>query len=456
MKVFTFVFTTLLLAASSLVAQQQPTPEELKARIEALEQKLAEVQRSSNGDPAVEELRRQIEILSREIEALKVGVSAAPTLEGGEVARTRYGLSAAASKVYRAEHGITFGGYGEMLYENYAADRDTGLPSGATDQLDFLRAILYTGYKFSDRMVFNSELEFEHAQAGEGKRGEVSVEFAYLDFLIRPEFNVRAGMVLVPVGLVNELHEPTAFLGAKRPQIEGSIIPTTWRENGAGIYGEAGAFSYRAYIVSALESQGFNAGGLRSGRSSGAKAQAEDFAFVGRLDWQPVEGLLFGGSVYNGDTAQGRRTPAGESFDANLMMTELHGEARFRGLSLRALWTDVSIDDVAQLNAANKLTGSNSIGEELNGWYAEAGYDLTNFLPGNFSVIPFVRYEDFNTQGDVPAGFEAKRGNDVNILTTGVSFKPYPQAVIKVDYMNYDRADDSGVDQFNVALGYIF
>lgn len=443
---------TIALVTLPALAQESSNIDELRARVAELETRINQLQQSGID---VAELERQIDILSRELETMKVGPAIA-TVEGAEDARTRYGLGAAASKVYRTEQGLSFGGYGEMLYENFATRRDNDVASGATDQLDFLRAILYTGYKFSDRAVFNSEIEYEHAQAGEGKRGEVSVEFAYLDFLLRPELNIRAGMVLVPMGLVNELHEPTAFLGAKRPQVESVILPSTWRENGAGVFGELGNFSYRAYVVTALESQGFSASGIRGGRSVGAKAAAEDFALVGRLDWQPVEGVIVGGAIYNGDTAQGRRTPSGERFDANLTIMELHAEARLRGLSLRALWADASLDDAAMLNAANKLTGSASVGEAMSGWYAEAGYDVATFLPGNFSLTPYVRYESFNTQESVPAGFSARPSNDVDVFTTGVAFKPFSQSVIKVDYTDFDRADESGVDQLSVALGYIF
>ena len=112
---------------------------------------------------------------------------------------------------------------------------DDGADSGKTDTFDLLRAILYFGYKFDDRFVFNSEIEFEHSTTSES--GSASVEFAYLDYLFKPGFNVRGGLLLVPMGLVDELYEPTTFLGAKRPETERRIIPSTWRENGLGAHG---------------------------------------------------------------------------------------------------------------------------------------------------------------------------------------------------------------------------
>jgi hypothetical protein len=290
----------------------------------------------------------------------------------------QYGLGAAASKVYRSAPGISFGGYGEVLYENFGGRNDADAPV-AIDQLDFLRAILYTGYKFSDTVVFNSELEVEHGSTGRG--GEVSVEFAYLDFLLRPELGVRAGMMLMPVGLVNELHEPTAFLGGKRPDVERNVLPSTWREPGVGLFGEAGRFSYRTYVVTGLRAESFTSAGIRGGRQSGARALAEDLAWVGRLDFEPREGVLVGGSLYTGGSAQRRTTPAGATFDGRVTLGELHGDLRYRGFSLRGLWAAGGIGDVTEINLANNLTGSRSVGERFGGWYAEAGYDLAGVLP---------------------------------------------------------------------------
>jgi hypothetical protein len=442
--------SALLLAATAAWADG-PTSDELEKRIQELESRLEAISQE-NASPELDEIRRQIEILSREIEALKLQQNKTVAVADQE----QYGLGAAASKVYRSEPGFSFGGYGEMLYESFDDTRDDGSASGKTNQLDFLRAILYAGYKFNDKVIFNSEIEFEHATTS-GSVGEVSVEFAYLDFLVRDELNVRAGMVLLPVGFVNELHEPTAFLGARRPQVEQQIIPSTWRENGLGVFGDFGDFTYRAYIVNGFDSAKFSSSGVRSGRQKGGKAKADDLAIVGRLDWEPFEGLMFGGSVYTGDSAQGRTTPGGESFGANVTMTELHGEWKWRGLQARALWVETSIDDVRELNEANGLTGAKSVGEEQDGWYAEAGFDLASVMNlGKHSLIPYVRFEDYDTQKVVPAGYLNDPKTAIEILTIGFAWKPIPQAVIKIDFQDIDDGAGSGTDQFNAALGYIF
>lgn len=437
-KLSLLILTLLILVpATATQAQDQVSLEALERKVEALQ---AQIDRLEGADPdVIAELERKIEILTREIESLKIDRGAPAEADEFDA-----GLGQAASKIYRSGNGFSFGGYGEMIYENYDGTRDDGAASGRSDQIDFLRAIIYMGYKFNDWVLFNSEIEVEHAD-------EIYLEFAYLDFMLRPEANVRAGLLLLPIGIVNELHEPTAFLGAMRPLTESSIIPSTWRENGAGLYGEVGSFSYRAYIVNGLRGEAFSATGLRGGRQKGSKALAEDFAFAGRLDWSPVEGVMLGGSLYQGDSGQDLNV------DAGTRIVELHGDARLRGWWLRGLWSRADLDDVTGLNHALGLTGSSSVGEELTGWYGEVGYDLsTVFDMGEASVIPFVRWEQVNTQDAVPAGFSSNPANDVDVLTVGASWKPIPQAVIKFDYQDYENAAGTGVDQFNLGIGYIF
>ena len=437
------LFTCLF--ASVLAAQEQPTAEALERRVRELEAQVQRLQ-SINTSPEIEELRRQIEIIGREVETLKVGQEKQSPAADTE----QYGLGAAASKVYRSESGLSVGGYGEFLYQDPSARQDRGFSSGATNQLNYLRAVLYTGYKFSPRVVYNSELEVENATTEHG--GAVSMEFGYLDFLLRPEANVRAGVVLIPVGLLNEQHEPTSFLGARRPELEKRIIPATWGEGGVGLFGDVGRFSFRTYVVTGLNAEKFTADEtIREGRQAGAQAIAEDLAFTGRVDWHPAEGTLLGGSFYRGNSGQGR------GFDGRVTLNELHAEAKLRGINLRGLWAQGSIGDAAQINQLNGLDGQDSIGKKFGGYYGEAGYDLAAVLPlRQQSLTPFVRYERVETQKSVPAGFLRNPANDFHLVTTGVSWKPVPQAVIKIDYQNYDSRDRSSVDQFNIGLGYIF
>lgn len=399
------------------------------------------------------ELARRIDLLAAEVEKVKLGSAAPAVLNGNERVD---GFGPAASKVYGVAQGLSIGGYGEMVYQGFDSQRDDGVASGRRDEVDFLRGILYVGYKWDDDWLFNSELEWEHAKAGEGQRGEVAVEFAYLERRIRPEINARGGLLLVPMGFINELHEPTVFLGARRPGIEQSILPTTWRENGAGVFGQLGPITYRTYVMNGLEAERFAAGGVRSARQNGARAIAEDLAWVGRIDWTATPGFVAGISGYLGDSAQGITDAAGElSVDTRLL--EAHVEWRGAGFQLRGLWVDGDLGGVARLNRKLALTGDRSVGERLGGYYLEAGYDVLGRAAGSRqALVPFARWESYDTQQEVPSGFARNPANAVDVLTVGLNWKPIEQVIFKADWQNIDNGAGTGVDQFNLALGYIF
>ncbi|MSR63762.1 MAG: hypothetical protein EXS08_15150 [Planctomycetes bacterium] len=405
--------TLFVTALGALPCAQQ----DLAQRVDALEQKNAE-------------LEARLAALADEHEDLSLGELVPPMGESFS------GLGPAASKVYASDQGLALGGYGEALYQ----PRNGGTP----DTVDMLRAVLYVGYHFSPSWVFNSELEWEHA--GE----EVGVEFAYLDYLWRAALNFRAGLVLVPMGFVNELHEPQTFLSATRGEVERRILPSTWREPGVGVFGEAGPFTYRAFVIDGLDATGFTAEGLRGGRQEGIEALAEDLAVVGRLDWTATPGLLAGLSLYQGHAGQDQ---AGLG-STGVRLAEAHAEWRARGLWLRGLAALGEVDDVAELNSANGFTGAASVGEELEGYYLEAGYDVLSLLEGESarSLMPYARYESLDTQSEVPAGFAADPANNGDVLTVGVRFQPLAGLVFKAEYQDFEDAADG----MNVALGYAF
>ena len=435
-----------LLTTTALFAQDAT---DIERRLRDLEAKVQQMQ-VAQPSAQLSEIARQIEVLTQEIESLKTRQTDKPVLANQE----QYGLGAAASKVYRVENGLSFGGYGEMLYENYSGSSDAGVRTTNKDKFDMLRGILYTGYKYNDRILFNSEIEYEHGSTGSG--GEASVEFAYLDFLVRPQVGIRTGLLLVPMGLVNEQHEPTTYLTARRSVVENAIIPTTWREMGAGVFGETGPVSWRAYAVNSIRGDRFTAGGVRGGRQKGANAQIEDIALTGRADWHPIAGTVVGASFFTGNTGQAS-TVAGEVVEGRLTMFDVHGETQYRGATVRALWTRSKLNDVAELNALSGLTGNRSIGESMAGWYVEAGYDLaTLFGFGERALTPYLRYEQLDTQRSVPTGFSRNPANEQRILTYGIQFKPIPQTVIKADYQNFDNEAGSGLNQWNIGIGYIF
>ncbi|MGZ8398858.1 MAG: hypothetical protein ACXWWN_07465 [Gemmatimonadales bacterium] len=399
----------------------------------------------------IKRLEEQVEVITQELEELRLG--------GDVVAKADtsvYGFGPAASKVYKVGQGVSIGGYGEVLYQNFAGTRQDDTPSGATDRFDALRAIIYVGYKFSDKILFNSEVEFEHGSTSDG--GSVSLEFAYLDYRLSPGIGLRGGLLLSPMGFINEIHEPPAFLGALRPETERQIIPSTWRENGIGVFGAGGAFSYRAYLINGFDASGFAASGIRGGRQNGAQAAAEDFGAVGRLDYTGKLGLLVGTSAYLGNSGQGAEVPSapGQSVGAQTFIWEGHVEYKARGFDLRGLVSVATLDDAAEINELNGLTGSASVGERLVGWYLQGGYDVLRGRGGEHQLTPYVRYEQVNTQSRVPAGFTADPANDRQFLTFGTAWKPLPNVSLKTDYQIAHNEANTGVNGFNVALGYLF
>jgi hypothetical protein len=403
----------------------------------------------------IRQLEAQVEAITRELERMSLGrdVVAADSAQ--------MGFGPAASKIYRVNQGVSIGGYGEFLYESYAGEREDGSPAGKTNQLDALRGIVYVGYKFNDRILFNSETEVEHGATGQA--GSVSLEFAYLDYLLSDNFGVRGGLLLVPMGFVNELHEPPVFLGTERPVTENRIIPTTWRESGMGVFGGQGPWSYRAYVVNSLDgvgggaskAKGFSDSGLRGGRQKGSKALAEDFGFVGRLDYSGLQGLTVGGSAYYGETAHGRELDGVEVGGAAFIW-EGHLAYKARGWDVQALVAGAELDEVDELNRLRGLTGDESIGDSMRGWYVQAGYDLLRSSPTRHQLLPYARFERVDTQRSVPSGYASDRSNDATVLSMGMAWKPISNTVLKADYQFHSNQAETGVNQFNVAMGYLF
>jgi hypothetical protein len=445
-----FIFGLVLTLFCSFVwgETQDEKIKRLEERIEQLEKQLA-VTTQGAGSGNVEEIRRQLEILASEVEKLRSGEE--EELEVSEAERRALGLGSSAATVYTKRRGPSLAGYGEMLYENFSDETDSGVDSGRTDQIDFLRAVIYLGYRFNERFLFNSEIEFEHANTDLG--GAVAVEFAHLDFVMNDDLTLRGGMVLVPMGLINEFHEPNAYLGTHRPLTESLIIPSTWRENGAGFVGGTGIFNYRAYVVAGLNAANFTSSGLRSGRQGGARSKLGDPAFVGRVDVNPLPGILVGGSFYTGNSIVFTTTEA--DLEVSTQIAEVHGQFQRYGLQIRGLYAHASLDDVTELNNFLGLTGNNSVGETMNGGYIEAGYNVLAGR-GEHSLTPYLRYETIDTQSEVPAGFLRNPARDQNVWTLGLEYKPISNIVIKADYMGFANEADSGVDQFSILLGYSF
>lgn len=406
----------------------------------------------------VEELKRRLAVLGEELESQRTG--SAPVTPSLDAAR-RTGVGPAASKVYGRD-GLSIGGYGELRFAAFRQHLQDGTASPQDALADTQRAVLYVGYKFNDWVVLNTEFEFEHGGISDkNPKGEAVVEFAYLDFLVRPWLNVRAGQVLLPVGFLNELHEPPVYLGALRPRLEQSsgLIPSTWHELGAGLYGDLPAgLSYRLFLVNGLNAERFNAdgnGAIGGGRQAAHLAIANKPAIAGRLDWHHLPGLLVGGSVYAGDSAQVRGWPS-----IWTVLLEAHAEYRAAGFQTRAVYAHVtnSRAGLASLATISSPAGQAlGTGVEQQGAYVEAGYDVLARLPTlRQRLTPFARLEWMDTQWRVADGATANPANQRTIVTVGLDYKPMAQVAVKLDYDFVFNAAGTGRSQLNLALGYLF
>jgi hypothetical protein len=417
------------------------------------------VDESTAQEDRIAELERTVAILADELERTRRELA----VPEDQPLSSKFGLGPAASKVYDLSRGLSIGGYGEGYYSALVGDK-----GGSKNRADLLRMVLYTGYKFTDSILFNSEIEFEHATTGSTESssgGSVSVEFAYLDFLLRDWANIRAGLVLVPMGFINEIHEPVSYFGTHRPEIERQIIPSTWRENGVGILGSLyEQVDYQAFVINGFNAEGFDSGGLRGGRQKGNRALAEHLAFVGRLDWTPIQQLLIGGSVYHGNSGQNQNVGGVAIPDTPTTIWEIHAQYEEHGLHLRSLFTMAEVGDSGNLTAAlgpggtGELAGGEAVAGEMLGVYGEVAYDLMPFLfPGSERTLePFFRYSYYDTQRDVPSGFSADKTKEIEIYTLGFSFQPIPQVVIKADYRNRVAKSGGLPDEFNLGIGFVF
>jgi len=455
-----FKKTLLMMAMASLAnpadALEKPkTMEDMWKIIEAQQQQIDAMKSQLQAAPSttsgealvsksnVQTLERKTDVLSQEVEKLRTNLAIPEETKY----KSMYGLGPAASKIYQVGKGLSIGGYGEANYQAYVDDKGS-----SKNNADMERLVLYTGYKFTDQILFNSELEFEHSKTGGGGNGEVSVEFAALDFFIDPLANIRAGMVLMPMGFINQIHEPPFYFGNNRPEVERQIIPSTWREIGVGLFGQLTPdLTYTAYIVNGLNANNFSANGIRSARQNGSQAVAEDFGHVVRLDYTPhyLHGVTVGGSAYVGNSGQDL-----PNIDALTQLYEGHIQWKYRGLEFRALGSWGHIDDAAALSARNNTT----IGSENYGWYTEMGYDvLPLLLPSTTQYLaPFFRYEQFDTLASVPTGWADDFSKDRHIYQFGLQYKPIPNVVIKADYRNFNAQKGDLPDDVNLGFGFIF
>ena len=344
-----------------------------------------------------------------------------------------------------SESRLHFHGYGEVHYNN----PETGtMDQDAPARADVHRFVLGWTYEFTPTIRLDAEVDYEHAAR------ELELEYAHLDFDLLPTLTARAGSLLMPVGPLNEFHEPPTFYSVERPYVQNGIIPTTWQENGVGVVGRAGAgaLGYRAYLVTGLDAEGFDAmSGIRGGRTHSSEALAEDLAGVARLEYATGAGLSLGASGYYGGADHGR---AGLG---DVSVGILTADARFRrhGFDLRGVIARVTVDGADSVSA---VTGE-AVGEAMQGFYAEAAYDVLRrdrAPERRRALVLFARFERFDTHEEMPEGIPADPAADRKVVTAGIAFQPIEKISLKADFEHWEDGADDELDRFNLGAAFMF
>jgi hypothetical protein len=379
---------------------------------------------SATDMPSAEEMWKIIQQQQREIEALKRGQQ--ETAEKVEAAaelaeQSQPSVSTASSWAENTQ----IGGYGEMHYDN--------LDSGK--QIDFTRFVLFFDHQFTDRLRFFSEVEIEHviASSDEDDKGEVEVEQAYVEYDLTPTQHAKAGLFLLPVGILNETHEPTTFYGVQRNPVETYIIPTTWWAGGVGLKGEiTPGWSYDFDVHEGLDTSASDDYAVRSGRQKTSEADANDLASTARIKWTGTPGVELAASVqYQQNVTQGNDPNAGDAW-----LYEAHADIQRGPYGLRALYARWDLDG----------RGPKAIGaDEQEGYYIEPSYKFTP------KVGIFGRFNQWDNQA-------GGNGNNTEMkqYNAGVNFWPHPDVVLKADVQMQDNDGAKNDNGYNLGIGYVF
>jgi hypothetical protein len=394
--------------------------------------------------------------------------------------------------------GLSIGAYGEFFF---GAQRNPAAGGQWQTGFDARRFVLLPVYQITDNIIFNAEIEFEHAGSGfdndDKLHGTAEIEQLWIDFKIVDQFNWRApGIDLVPIGYINQHHEPTQFYSVLRPELYNGLIPSTWKVPGSSVYGTiAEGLKYQVMVSASQEDfgdafdarteaktapplgtpyapgiDGLDALGFSNPPLGDFSQLSSALAVSGRLDVAPTFWPGFAGSVsayYSPNT-----TPRGAHDDlGNVLghssLTMFDAEFRYRvpstGLELRGEYVQAWFGNPANLRANNDADSSNNVGRTMWGASGEIAYHvpLGTILNSEWEAVPFYRYTIENLQTAGFAGTDANTPTGAGQLqfhTAGVAVFPSPKLVLKANYQKVINKDPAGAnsDSFLGAVGFFF
>lgn len=407
------------------------------------------------------ELRARIDKLSAELESLKTEMKTMHAQTEAIASQQETALTSTPVKASGNSTGpqvgqATLWGYGEVNYTRPKND-------GSQTQADLRRAVFGIGYRFNENTRFMSEFEIEHAIASAEDEGEIEVEQFYIDHKLTDYANLKAGLFLIPAGLLNESHEPTHYYGVERNFVESAIIPTTWREGGAAVYGSTEfGLAWDVGLTTGHDLGKWDADS-EEGRESPmgamhqelALAKAHDLSTYVALNYRGIPGFTAGGTVYTGKIAQGTTDPQFKlASNSRLTFWDAHTRWTPGDFDLSAVYAKGTISDTTDLNLtfAGKPT---PVPKEFYGWYTQAAYKV--WQSGTYALSPFVRYERFNTAAayaPMPLGLAVDTAPTETVVTYGVNFYLNPNVVFKADYQKFSEESDR--DRYDLGLGIAF
>ena len=370
---------------------------------------------------------------------------------------------AVGSGVEKAFKSLHFGAYGELHYNNFqgtTSHNGQGAAGTNSDMIEMHRFVLLMEAQLADRIRLVGELELEHAFVQDGQ-GELELEQAYLDFAYLDNHSVRAGILLVPISIGNLYHEPTAFHGVERSEFDRMVVPTTWVEGGAGLYGYFNPqLGYAVAVQAAPNAEKYRSSdALRAGRQKGFKSSADDLMVTARTDFKPLPGLWLAAA---GSYMEGNREYSTVVVDSDAILYTLEARYQVSGWDTGVSWGQGFIDN-ANSHPNTLATPTSPVPEVFQGLSAYLAYDVLRlFADSKQKVSLFGRYENIDLQANVPATTstgttiltDTKQQSD--IYQIGITWLITPNVVVKADYRDYDNEANKAVDSWNLGLGFAF
>ncbi len=346
--------------------------------------------------------------------------------------------------------GTVLTSYGEINYNRPTRQNQN-------TQVDLRRFVLGYQHRFSEKTKVVAELEVEHSVSSASDPGEVAIEQAYIEQQVTPMWSVRAGLFLLPAGLLNENHEPTAFYGVERNFVETAIIPSTWREGGLQLVGNFdNGLTVQGGVTTSFDLNKWDAAStegkespLGSIHQELALAKGHDLAVFGALNWRGIPGLLIGGSLFTGQATHAQAVDK-----ARITLWDIHARWTPGRWDFSTVYSRGTISNTAALNAA--LVGHPTlIPKSFDGVYVQGAYKV--WSNEDYALSPFVRWEQFNTAkayADLGAGLTPESGRAERVVTVGANLLVGQGVVLKADYQRF--RENADLNRVNLGVGWSF